>query len=92
MIHFLRHAIRVTGTLLLMVFAAIIYLSIRYIGDPVQKDVAGGKTVEWNYHGVVHYISIEQSRMFNALFYLAVTLFFVMVLAIALQMRLGCRD
>ena len=68
-------------------FIVLIYLSAKYTAEPRQPRPDLGKTVEWNNHGGLYYITSEQYETFDYIFHGVIVVFFCIAGVVALQSR-----
>ena len=87
----MRKALKILEGLFVLAFlaamGALLYLSVVYHSAPLQPQPEIGKTIGWNSHGTIYYITVQQSELFSFIFYTAITLFFCIGAIVGERMR-----
>lgn len=81
----LKSIITACVALFLLGMAGLFYLSVRYVGEPVTPRPDLGKTIPWNNHGTIHYITPIQAEAEDLVRWAVIGLFFLVVALIALR-------
>ena len=81
--------LKLFATVLVTAFVAalgwLFYLSAKFLNAPTQPVPDAGRTVGWNSHGTIHFITERESQIFNLTFNVAIILFFCFAGVVALQ-------